>query len=173
MLAKGHSEQGVVNHEMFEVVSKSLSKLSEDDINAIETYILDAKDSTEYETLKSEHITEKLTDKHGSFANNCAVCHGKNGEGSRFAPPLNTNGTLRATNPTNLISFILKGIPAANVTNKTSYIPMPSHNALLNDQQVAYLVNDLRSTWSKNTIKVTPEEVKTLRYSLIKSGDIN
>lgn len=174
LLHKGHSTQGVANHEMFEVVSKSLQYLTKDDINAIVTNLLDLKDASaeeEHQVVKAVH--KPLVDIDNLYAYNCAGCHAANGDGTMIAPPLQSNATIRATNPSNLITFILKGIPASNVSNETTFVGMPAQAQVLTDKQIATLATLLRVSWSTiETPEITVEQVKEIRERLIESGDI-
>ena len=174
LLHSGYSAQGVVNHEMFEVVSKSLKYLTKDDINAIVTRLLDLQDVSDEETHRLAKVTNKnIVDSEHLFSYNCAGCHGINGEGTTIAPPLQSNATVKATNPTNLITFILKGIPASNVSKDTTFVPMPSQAQVLTDHQIATLAFLLRASWSNvQDPEITAEQVKEIREQLIESGDI-
>ena len=174
LLHKGYSEQGVANHEMLEVVSKSLKFLTKDDINAIVTRLLDSKDaSAEGEHPIATVANKSLVDSDNLYAYNCAGCHAANGEGTSFAPPLQSNATIRATNPTNLITFILKGIPASNANKDSTFVAMPAQAQVLSDQQITTLANLLRASWSTaEDPEITADQVKEIRESLIESGDI-
>ena len=175
LLHSGHSEQGVVNHEMLEVVSKSLRYLTKDDINAIVTNLLDLKDVSNEEIHQAAKVANKnIVDSYHLFTFNCAGCHGLNGEGTSFAPTLQNNATVKANNPTNLITFILKGIPASNVSSDTAFVAMPAQAEILTDHQIATLAFLLRSSWSTvNNPEITADQVKEIRERLIESGDIS
>ena len=174
LLHDGYSAQGVVNHEMFEVVSKSLRYLTADDINAIVTNILDIEDiSKDHKEQVAIALNKNINDKQKLFTYNCAGCHGMSGEGSTFAPSLATNGTVKSTNPDNLIHFILEGIPAANITDATTFVPMPGQAQVLNNDQIAELANLLRETWgTKDLQKITVDQVQEIRERLIDAGKI-
>ena len=164
----GHSAQGVVNHEMLEAVSNSFSHLTIDDLNAVATYLLDDSDVTAVE-LK---LTAKLTNKEKKdgkvlFTHNCSGCHGVNGEGSTIAPALQSNASVKATDPNNLIIFILEGIPKSDIT----MMAMPGYSEILGNEQIVSLSNYIRLSWGVNQ-KITAEKVQDIRQSLLDSGQI-
>lgn len=165
---QGHSAQGIVSSQMLEAVSNSFSHLTIDDLDAVATYLLDDADTSPAQrevTAKLTNLEEK--DGKGLFTSNCAGCHGLAGEGSPVAPALNTNATIRATDPSNMIIFILKGIEKSEIT----LLPMPGHNQMLDNDQIASLSNYMRLTWGNNE-KVDAELVDEIRQSLLDSGDI-
>ena len=168
LLHTGHSAQGGVNHEMLKAVLNSFSHLTIDDLNAVATYLLDDTDTT----LAEREVTAKLTKKEGSegkvlFTNSCSGCHGANGEGSPVAPALGSNASVKATDPSNLIIFILQGIPKSDIT----MLPMPGFNQTLSNEQIVSLSNYIRLSWGDNQ-KITVEQVQNIRQLLLDSGDI-
>jgi len=165
---QGHSSQGVVNHDMLEVVSNSLSHLTIEDLDAVATYLLDSSDATLQERINVAKLTN-TEEKSGKklFTLNCGGCHGLNGEGSAVAPALNTNATVKATDPTNLIAFILKGIPKSYLT----LLPMPSHSQTLSDAQIVEVVNYVRLTWGQNE-RIDVDTVAKIRKRLEKMDAI-
>ncbi len=162
-LKKGASANTTTLGPMHVVVHDSLSKLKESDIAAIATYMLNdetgAGETVEPAkvaelTPKTETKAEKLYDTH------CAPCHQKTGEGMKGkVPPLAGNPTVEATDPYNIISVVLEGIPS-----RGGFLTMPSFAKQLSDQDTADIANYVRITWgNKAKPDTTPDMVASWR----------
>jgi len=162
-LKKGAAPNSTTLGPMHVVVHDSLSKLKESDIEAIATYMLN-DETGEGETVepakvaeltpKVETHAEKLYDTH------CAVCHQKTGEGMKGkVPPLAGNPTVEATDPYNILSVVLGGVPA-----RGGFLTMPSFANELSDQDIADIANYVRITWgNKAKPDATPAMVASWR----------
>jgi cytochrome c2/sporulation protein YlmC with PRC-barrel domain len=162
-LKKGAAANTTTLGPMHVVVHDSLSKLKESDIGAIATYMLndDTGEGEKVEpakvaelTPKTESKAEKLYDSH------CAVCHQKSGDGMKGkVPPLAGNPTVEATDPYNVISVVLEGIPS-----RSGFLTMPSFAHELSNQDVADIANYVRITWgNKAKPDATPDMVASWR----------
>jgi mono/diheme cytochrome c family protein len=60
-------------------------------------------------------------------------------------PPLAGNPVVIAPDPANILKVVLGGVPAQG-----KYAPMPSFAAQLSDQQIADLVNYVRTSWGNS-----------------------
>ncbi len=162
-LKKGAAPNSTTLGPMHVVVHDSLSKLKESDVEAIATYMLndDTGKGDEVEpakvaklTPKIEGAAEKLYDSH------CAVCHQKTGEGMKGkVPPLAGNPTVEATDPYNILSVVLQGIPA-----RGGFLAMPSFAKELSNQDASDIANYVRITWGNRAEPdVTPSLVASWR----------
>jgi len=70
------------------------------------------------------------------FAQNCAFCHGSNGQGTRRAPALNVKGYLESTSDLALQQIITNGVPDT---------PMPAWGTRLTDAEIQAIVGYIRS----------------------------
>lgn len=85
------------------------------------------------------------------FANNCAVCHGPEGQG-KIGPNLAGNSVLADSNF--VINRVLNGFPEHG---------MPPFRDQLSDRQIAAVATFVRNSWSNEFGAVTEEEVSELR----------
>lgn len=85
------------------------------------------------------------------FVNNCAVCHGSNGQG-KVGPRFAGNSDLSDT------SFVL-----TTVLYGVQEHGMPTWKDTLTDAQIAAVTTFIRNSWSNQFGAVTPEEVKSAR----------
>jgi mono/diheme cytochrome c family protein len=83
------------------------------------------------------------------FNDNCAACHGKNGEGV-VGPALAANDDLK--DASHIIERVLKGKR-----------PMPAFGDRFSDEDVASVASFIRSSWGNNFGEVSVEEVKARR----------
>jgi mono/diheme cytochrome c family protein len=76
----------------------------------------------------------------------CSGCHQAKGRGvAGVFPPLAGNPVVIAPDPANILKVVLGGVPAQG-----KYAPMPSFSAQLSDQQIADLVNYVRTSWGNS-----------------------
>ncbi len=162
-LKQGAAANSTTLGPMHVVVHDSLSKLKESDIAAIATYML-GDDTGEGETVepakvaeltpKTETKAEKLYDTH------CGPCHQKTGEGMKGkVPPLAGNPAVEATDPYDILSVVLQGIPS-----RGGFLTMPSFADQLSNQDIADIANYVRITWgNKAEPDTTPDMVASWR----------
>ncbi len=94
------------------------------------------------------------------YAQNCASCHGINGEGQfpdapllpdetgRFgAPPHNANGHTSHHSDDWLIQYVREG--GVSLRNPEIYYPMPAFSAQLSDEQISLILAYIKTIWSQ------------------------
>ena len=127
--------------DMAMVIHGSLSYLSDGDLRAMAEYLKSLPP-------KSAHtrppLVEAVPPQAASlYVSSCGSCHQAKGRGvPGIFPPLAGNGVVVAPDPENVINVVLAGVPAQN-----GYAPMPAFGGQLSDQQVADVVNYVRSHW--------------------------
>ncbi|WP_160152595.1 c-type cytochrome [Microbulbifer sp. ALW1] len=168
----GASERGTAVGEMYSVVKHSLSHLSDDDINAMISYLLDDTEDEPGISGKPELATERFSEGRADFVAYCAGCHGREGRGLALAvaPPMNRNAGIRAEKPYNSIAAILRGLPAQRMSRTNARAGMPGFHGELSDTRIASLVNFMRTAWGGAPGEVTPEEVAEIRKQLQDHG---
>ena len=127
---------------MAEVVQNSLSYLTDADLKAMAEYL---KSLPPNSSLRAGAPVPDATRQKGAklYMDHCGGCHQAKGRGiTGVFPPLAGNGVVVAPDPANIFKVVLGGIPARN-----GYIPMPSLAQQLNDQQIADIVNYIRTSW--------------------------
>jgi fructose 5-dehydrogenase cytochrome subunit len=175
---------------MAEAIEDSLQHLSDDDLNAIATYLkattpirtgTASKPAYAYEgsgaggfeaalragnagigTGSSTPGYVKLTSGAQLYSANCASCHQPGGEGTRDGafPSLTHNSTLGRDNADNLVNVILSGL---HIRTGHDERLMPAFADELNDEQIAQIASFVMSEYGNPDVKVDAHRVKTLR----------
>ncbi|MGA1150417.1 MAG: c-type cytochrome, partial [Flavobacteriaceae bacterium] len=97
----------------------------------------------------------------------CAACHQKNGKGAsgRF-PPLNQTDWVTGDKE-RLIRLTLLGLQGPIEVNGEPYnSTMPQHG-FLKDSELASILSYIRTEFGNEASTITPEEIKTVRNSII------
>ncbi|MFC5707705.1 c-type cytochrome [Aeromonas eucrenophila] len=171
LLRKGYSVKGSVFAGMYPVVEKSFAYLTDEDMHAVTSYLLDSDTPLPVPTPKP--VT--LDNAHPGYAlynSYCAGCHGQEGQGKpNVTPSMYTNATLDQKTPTNTLAVLLRGIPAQSYSQTERFAPMPSYAKELNEQQLADLVNFLRQTWAHQPSTLSADDIKALRQEIVGTHD--
>ena len=165
---------------MAEAVTHSLSRLSDDDLQAIAAYLLTVRPVEHSTTSRSAVGWGRPVSNEASlrgaaapaegaylYSGLCASCHEATGRGSpdQLVPSLFHNSTVGAERPDNLIAVLLNGIDREAGGHRVS---MPgfgdaSYVQPLTDAQVAAVANHVRATYGPGTPLVTEADVATSR----------
>ena len=171
-LKTGRSDRSAVFGGMSDVIVHSMQYMSDADLTAIARYLktLPAVDSTntphQYDPAVADALWNGDDSKRGAavYIDNCAACHRTDGHGyTRVFPALAGNPVLQSDDPTSLIHIVLKGgtLPATHTAPST--FTMPGFDWRLSDQEVADVVNFIRTSWGNKGADVKPGDVKGLR----------
>jgi nitrite reductase (NO-forming) len=94
----------------------------------------------------------------------CAACHQPTGMGIPGAfPPLKDNVAVLDANPAKQIDTILHGLQGQEVGGTVYPTPMPPFGSMLNDTEIADIVNHERTSWGNQAKQVTADDVKARR----------
>jgi nitrite reductase (NO-forming) len=98
------------------------------------------------------------------YAANCAACHQASGMGLPGAfPPLRNDPAVQDPDPNVQIETILHGAHGRNIGGTVYPSAMPPFASLLNDTQIADIVNHERSSWGNHGKLITADDVKKVR----------
>tara|TARA_B110001452_G_scaffold196345_1_gene166352 strand:+ start:9586 stop:10377 length:792 start_codon:yes stop_codon:yes gene_type:complete len=98
------------------------------------------------------------------YGNNCSSCHQADGSGlGGVFPPLKNNSVVLADSGEQHILAVLNGVSGKVIDGINYASPMPGFSALLDDEQVAAVVNHERTQWGNSAPIVSAEDVKKLR----------
>lgn len=98
------------------------------------------------------------------YSANCAACHQPTGEGIAGAfPPLKGDPAVLDADPTTQINTVLNGLHGKNVGGTVYATSMTPFKAVLNDAQIADIINHERSSWGNQSKQITSLEVKARR----------
>lgn len=175
-LRTGRNDQTAVFGGMTDVVEHSLQHLSPEDATAIARYLksLGARDPNQVGFKSDDAVAKALwkgdDSKPGAsvYVDSCAACHKTDGSGyKRFFPELRGNAVAQAEDPTSLIHIVLSGATLPGVKGAPSSITMPAFGWRLNDQQVADVVNFIRSSWGNSAKQqVSASDVARVRKTV-------
>ncbi|MEN4980797.1 cytochrome c [Erwinia billingiae] len=175
-LRTGRNDQTAVFGGMTDVVEHSLQHLSPEDATAIARYLksLGARDPNQVGFKSDDAVAKALwkgdDSKPGAsvYVDSCAACHKTDGSGYKsFFPELRGNAVVQAEDPTSLIHIVLSGATLPGVKGAPSSITMPAFGWRLNDQQVADVVNFIRSSWGNSAKQqVSASDVAKVRKTV-------
>jgi mono/diheme cytochrome c family protein len=115
---------------------------------------------------KQRAVTDETQQPRGAkiYADQCADCHGKNGEGAREAyPRLAGNRAITMEAPANVIRAVLSGgYPPTTAGNPRPY-GMPPFAHVLNDDEIAAVASYIRASWGNAAQPITAFEVQQYR----------
>ena len=98
------------------------------------------------------------------FSTNCSACHQETGEGLPGAfPALKGNAVVNDANPSvhiHAVLFGLEGVPVDGVKYESA---MPPFSTVLNDADIASIINYERSSWGNHGKLVTAQDVAAER----------
>jgi mono/diheme cytochrome c family protein len=86
------------------------------------------------------------------YINQCAMCHGDQGEGTGAFPALANNPDVLDDDPSQVIAFILHGRDGSH-----------AFGGALDDEEAAGLVSYIRNAWGNQASMATAEQVTSLR----------
>jgi mono/diheme cytochrome c family protein len=98
------------------------------------------------------------------YAANCSACHQANGEGLPGAfPPLKGSGVVTKDDATKHIRVVLNGVQGGKAGGVAYASAMPAFAAVLNDADIADIIDYERSSWGNHGKPVTAAQVATER----------
>ena len=164
-LKTGRTDRTASFGPMSDVISWSTQYLSDADLQAIAKYLkmLPARNEESHPAsaiAKSSSTGEKI------YLDNCAICHGRQGEGiARMFPQLRANSVVTSPLPDSLVKIIREGatLPAGNWAPST--VSMPGYAERLTAQQTADLVNYLRGAWGNHSpSSLTAKQIEQIAH---------
>ncbi len=169
LLQTGRARGATVAGPMAMVVKNSTQHLHGDDLLAIATYLqalpqrappprpqrtgADAPDASQ------QAQGERL------YAEHCALCHGAQGQGRAEFPALAGNRAVVMEPAVNVLRVVLGGGFGPSTTAHPQPLGMPPFGTLLNDAEIAAVVNHLRRAWGHTASMVTALDVNRHRGS--------
>ena len=100
----------------------------------------------------------------GVVSVNCAACHQATGRGlAGVFPPLANDPVVQTPDPTDHISIVLNGKRGSMIGGVPYASPMPAFKDLLNDIDIAAIINHERTSWGNAAPTVSASEVAKVR----------
>ena len=167
LLKTGQSVKGAAFGPMADVVTQSTQHMHDDDLRAIATYLQSlpprparAGGGSQVDATALISRGDKL------YAQQCAGCHGKDGQGvAGVYPPLAANASVTEPTGINAIRVVLLGGFAPTTTAHPRPYSMPPFAQQLSDADVAAVVSYIRHAWSNGASPVMERDVATYRHT--------
>ena len=171
LLQTGTSGQRWVNGPMAEVVLHGTQHLTDADAQAIalylQTVVQPAAPAAPHTAPRPvQRLMAANTDPRAAqlYADHCADCHGKKGEGQAGAyPALAGNRAVLMTPPNNAVLTVLHGGFAPATAGNPRPFGMPPFLLQLSDADVAAVLTHVRSAWGNHAAPVSALEVQQIR----------
>jgi mono/diheme cytochrome c family protein len=166
LFTRGYSRKGTVFGGMYTVVYHSFRHLTDDDLFAVSSYLLDNDQPIAAENLTNNGVNRQLPGD-TLYRGYCAGCHGADGQGKpNVAPGMAGNATMDNPSAFNTLAVVLHGIETQYYDEITSFYAMPGFDRDLDDQQLTDLINYLRVTWTSQPGDLTKSAVTSLRQKI-------
>ncbi len=160
-----HGALEVASGPMGEVVLRSTQHLSDADLRAMAAYLKTLGDTAGGAPAWMEP-GPTTADPRGAklYADHCASCHGKRGEGIAGAyPPLAGNRAVTMAVPANLVRIVLEGGFAPATAGNPRPYGMPPFAQTFSDHDLAAVLTHLRHSWGNRAQAVTAVDVNRYR----------
>jgi mono/diheme cytochrome c family protein len=164
LLRTGVAPRGTVLGPMAEVVLQSTQYLSDTDAHAMAVF-LKALPQREGEAVQALPLRPTVAELGARiYRDNCAQCHGDNGEGVPGAyPALAGNRAVNLPVTANLVQVVLGGGFAPSTAGNPRPFGMPPYATLLSDADVAAVISYIRMSWGNRSGGVGEVEVTQQR----------
>jgi mono/diheme cytochrome c family protein len=153
---------------MGEVVYNSLQYTRDEELRAMAAYLKSLPDTGARSggLVRSSANTGTLSKGETIYADDCAQCHGDNGEGrSPAAPPLAGNRAVTMSSTVNPVRIVLFGGYSPGTAGNPRPFGMPPYFQTLRDDQIADVLSYIRASWGNHAPPVSGDEVGRNRGS--------
>ncbi|WP_252181012.1 cytochrome c [Azospirillum sp. B4] len=164
-LKTGRNVHANASGDMGEVVSYSTSRMGDDDLRAIITYLRDRAPRGDDAPKKPDPAV--MTAGEAIYVDSCAACHRMDGAGlAGMFPRLPMNANLQQPNPSTLLRVILVGSRSLPTDTRPTPSTMPAFHWKLRDEQIAAVATYVRNSWGNVAAPVDVDTVTKLRRQL-------
>ncbi len=165
LFREGYSSKGTTFGGMFTLISHSMQHLTESDMKAVASYLLDqAELDVDAKTPQAKVSIDETSPGYELYEAHCAGCHGGQGQGvPNVAPAMVGNATLDQNHPFNTVAVLLKGIEPQRYSYVRAFGEMPGYETRLTDAQLLTLVNFLRESFTEQSEPVTQQQLDDIR----------
>ena len=179
-LETGANAHSIVFGSMTDVITHSTQYMTPADARATAKFLKALGTPQEHSAARflydpAEHLALKNGDanKPGArlYLDNCAACHRPDGAGyERVFPRLAGNPVVQTENSRSLVSIVLEGSQTPRTALTPAQFTMPHFSWRLSDQEVADVVNFIRTSWGNNASLISSTDVAPIRESLPRGG---
>jgi mono/diheme cytochrome c family protein len=153
---------------MADAVSHSTSKMTDEDIAAIATYLRDGRAAGPTSNPVPVAATDSAMRAGAAiYKDSCAVCHRDSGQGEPgLFPRLAGSALVQSDDPTTLARVVLEGTRAVSTPSKPTAPAMPTFDWRLDNAQVAAVLTYIRNSWGNAASSVTAGTIARQRSSM-------
>jgi mono/diheme cytochrome c family protein len=170
-LKTGVNSWTLASGPMAEAVAHSSSKMTDEDIAAIATYLKNS--GTGVAAPKPVSVAANRSDMRAGAAiykDSCAVCHKDSGAGeSHLFPRLAGSAMVQSDDPATLVRVVLQGARAVSTPSMPTAPAMPAFDWRLNDAQAAAVLTYIRNNWGNAAAPVAASTIASQRMALARS----
>jgi mono/diheme cytochrome c family protein len=167
-LKTGANNFTLASGPMAEAVTHSTSRMADEDISAIATYLKDS--GAGGAAPKPDPVaTSDNAMRAGAaiYKDSCAVCHRDAGTGeAHLFPRLAGSALVQSDDATTLARVVLQGTRAVSTPSMPTAPAMPAFDWRLDDAQVAAVLTYIRNSWGNAAAPVAASTVASRRTSL-------
>lgn len=173
LLRDGTSPSGQATGPMADVVQHGTQHLPLGDLQAMAVYLkslpVDTRPAAPAVLTDPANLKRAIDAGADLYREQCADCHGAQGEGGRLAdgrwvvPPLALNRTVTQQPPANLVRAIALGGFGVPTAGNPRPFSMPPFAQVLTESQIADLATFLRRTWGAQAGSVSASDVARWR----------
>jgi mono/diheme cytochrome c family protein len=148
-LKTGSNSWTLASGPMADAVSHSTSKMTDEDIAAIATYLKDSGiDSSMPKPTPVAANDSAMQAGAAIYKDNCAVCHRDTGMGeAHLFPRLAGSATVQSEDPTTLAHVVLQGTRAVSTSGRPTAPAMPAFDWRLSNVEAAAVLTYIRNSW--------------------------
>lgn len=167
-LKTGANNWTLASGPMAEAVTHSTSKMTDEDVSAIATYLKDSGEGDPAHKPEPVVVSDNAMRAGAAiYKDSCSACHRDTGAGEvHLFPRLAGSALVQSDDPTTLVRVVLQGTRAASTKDRPTAPAMPAFDWRLNDAQAAAVLTYIRNSWGNAAAPVSGGAVAGERASL-------
>jgi mono/diheme cytochrome c family protein len=171
-LKSGANSWTLASGPMADAVTHSTSKMTDEDIAAIATYLKDSGATGSSAPKPTAVASDDKVMRAGAaiYKDSCVACHKDSGAGeSRLFPRLSGSALVQSDDSTTLVRVVLQGSRAVGTSSAPTAPAMPAFDWRLDDAQVAAVLTYIRNSWGNAAAPVPASSIANQRATLARS----
>ena len=167
-LKTGTNNFTLASGPMAEAVTHSTSRMTDEDVSAIATYLKDSGLGGSAPKPTPVAATDSAMRAGAAiYKDSCAVCHRDAGTGeAHLFPRLARSALVQSDDTATLVRVVLQGARAVSTPDMPTAPAMPAFDWRLDDAQVAAVLTYIRNSWGNAAAPVAASTIASRRTSL-------
>ncbi len=163
-LRTGVNNRSIASGPMAEVVAYSTSRLTEEDLRAMATYLREQPARGPDRPTPLAADTPVMRQGEALYVDNCMACHRRDGMGvPGLIPRLAGSAVVQQSGPETLLHMVISGARAVATDAEPTGPAMPSFGWRLNDDQVAAVTSYVRNAWGNAAPPAGADDARRMR----------